>query len=106
MGDRVAGEMKPEAGILSVSPSSSLSDLVTKLAFRALALRRHFPIRLRRWSFERSPFVVTFRFGYENGVSSVSPSSLLSDLITKRAFRALALRRHFPIRLRRWRFER
>ena len=32
---------------------------IAKMTFRAFALRRHFPIRLRRWHFERSPFVGT-----------------------------------------------
>ena len=36
-----------EADVSSASPSSSLADLITKLTFRALALRRHLPIRLR-----------------------------------------------------------
>ena len=52
---------------------------ITKLTFRALALRRHFPIRLRRWRSERQHFVVTFRLDYEVDVSSVRPSSALSD---------------------------
>ena len=34
--------------VSSVNPSSSLSDLRTKMTFRALALCRHFPIRVRR----------------------------------------------------------
>ena len=78
-----------EADVSSVSPSSSVSDQITKMTFRALAFRRLFPIRLRRWSFERSSFVVFFRLDYEDDVSSVCSSSSL-----------------FPIRLRRWRFER
>ena len=44
------------------------------MRFRAFALRRHLPIRLRRWGFERSPFVVILRLDYEDYVSSVSPS--------------------------------
>ena len=74
------------------------------MTVRALALRRHFPIRLRSWRFERQPFVVTLRLDYDDDVSRVSPSSSLSDYITKTIVRALALRRHFPIRLRSWRF--
>ena len=42
-----------EADVSIVSPSASLSDSITKMTFRALALRRHFPIRLRRRDFER-----------------------------------------------------
>ena len=61
--------------------------------------------RKRSWRFERSPFVVTFRLDHENDVSSVSPLSSFSDQITKMTFRALALRRNLPIRLRRWHFE-
>ena len=34
-----------EADVSSVRPSSSLSDKITKMTFRALARRRHFPIR-------------------------------------------------------------
>ena len=41
------------------------------MTFRELVLRRHFPIRLRRWRFERWPFVVTFRLNYEDDVWSV-----------------------------------
>ena len=63
---------------------------ITKLMFRAFALRRHFPIRfeddvssissssslsdkITKMTFRASPFVVTFRLGYEAVVSSVSP---------------------------------
>ena len=35
--------------------------------------------RQRSWSFERSPFIVTFRLDYEVDVSSVRPSSSFSD---------------------------
>ena len=59
--------------VLSVSPSSSLSDLVTKVTFRVLALCRHFPISLRKWRIESKSFVVT-------------------DKVAKMTFRALALR--------------
>ena len=52
---------------------------IWKLTFRAFALRRHFPIRLRRWRFKRSSGVVTFRLGYEDDVLSVRPASSLSD---------------------------
>ena len=47
------------SSILSVSPSPSLSDLVTKVTFRVLAVRRQFPISLRKWRIESKPFVVT-----------------------------------------------
>ena len=60
-----------------------------RLTLRALALRRHFPIRLRSWGYERWPFVVTFPLDNE---ADVSPSSSLSDEITKLTLRALALR--------------
>ena len=50
-----------EADVSSIRPSSPLSDYVTKMTFLALALRRHFPIRL------------------QDDVSSVSSSSSLSD---------------------------
>ena len=77
-----------EDDVSSVCTSSSLSDQITNRTFRALALRRHFPIGLRRWRFDPQT------------------SSSLSDQITKRTFRALALHRHCPITLRRCRFER
>ena len=48
-----------------------------KLTFRALALRRRFPIRSRSWLFERWPFVVSFRLDYEADVSRVGPFSKL-----------------------------
>ena len=48
---------------------------ITKLTFRVLALRRQFPIRLRRWRFKRSSCVVTFRLDYEGDVSSALHSS-------------------------------
>ena len=48
---------------------------VTKLTFWALALRRQFPIRLRRWRFKRSSSVVPFRLDYEADVSSALHSS-------------------------------
>ena len=48
---------------------------ITRLTFRVLVLRRHLPIRLRRWRFQCSPFV-----------------GALSDYITKMTFRALTLR--------------
>ena len=64
------------SSILSVSPSSSLSDLVTKVTFRVLALRRHFPISLRKWRIESKPFVVI-------------------DQVAKMTFRALALRQQY-----------
>ena len=35
-----------------------------QLTFRAIALRRHFPIRLRRLRFERQPFVRALTKGY------------------------------------------
>ena len=54
--------------------------IITKLTFRASALRRHFPIRLRSWRFERQTFVATFRLDYEADVASVSPSSSLFSL--------------------------
>ena len=68
------------------------------------ALSRHLPIRSRSWRFKCWPFVVTCRLDYEAEVSSVSPPSSLADYITKLKFRAWALRRHLPIRLRSWRF--
>ena len=55
-------------------------ELITKLTFRAFALRRHFPNSLRSWRLGRSSFVVTSSslsdfLDYEDDVSSVSPSS-------------------------------
>ena len=64
-----------EAEVTSVSPLSSLADYITKLTFRAFALRRHLPIRLRSWRFEGSSFVVTCRLDYEAEVASLNPSS-------------------------------
>ena len=61
------------------------------MTLRALALRRHFPISLRSWRFERQPFVVSFRLAYKAYVPSVSPSPLC-DKLTKLTFQALALR--------------
>ena len=57
-----------EGGVSSVSPSSSLSDQITKMTFRVFALRQS-----------------TFRLDYEDGVPS-------SDQITKMTFRVFALR--------------
>ena len=65
---------------------------ITKLSFWVLAIRRHFPIRLRSWGFQRWPFVVTCQSDYEADVLSVGPSSSLSDKITKLTFRAWAFR--------------
>ena len=96
-----------EAVVLSVSPSPSLSDKITKLRFWALvlrrhlpslsdkitkltfptlALRRHSPIRLWSWGFQRWAFVVTCQSDYEADVPNVGPSSSLSDKITKLRF--------------------
>ena len=48
------------------------------------------------WRFERSSFVFTFRLAYGDDISSVSPSSSLSDYITKMTFRVLAHRQSEP----------
>ena len=42
---RTTAPKKILSDVSSVSHSLPLSDCITKLAFRALALRRHFPIR-------------------------------------------------------------
>ena len=39
---------------------------ITKLAFRAFALSRHFPIRLRSWSYERSKRQLRYLFTRKN----------------------------------------
>ena len=44
-------------------------------------------------TFRALALIVTFRLGYEDDVSCVSPSSSLADYIAKMTFRALALRR-------------
>ena len=78
------------------------------MTFLAFALRRHFPIRLRRWRFKGSPFVVTFRLDYvRRWRFERSPFIVTFRLLgTKMTFRAIARRRRFPIRLQRWLFER
>ena len=58
----------------------------------SVSLRRHLPIRLRSWRFERSSFVVTCRLYYDADGSSVSLWSALADYITKLTVRAFALR--------------
>ena len=42
-GEKLKGQIF-KAGVSSVSPSLSLADLITKMTFRALALRHHLPI--------------------------------------------------------------
>ena len=55
---------------------------IVKQTFRVLALLRPFPVRLRRWRFECSPFIVIFRLDYEADVSSSGPSTFsLTNLL-------------------------
>ena len=53
------------------------------MTFQAFVRRRHFPIRLRRWRFERSSCVVTFRLDYEADVTSARNASFINFLRVK-----------------------